>query len=82
MVTEYTIKEKILKGWTSPAVVLGHDGQFVLASHGGAYHRVHPCQLIKVKKDTVIQGHGSGRKQVEIQDTTSRNFKVADDNDL
>lgn len=37
------------------------NGWKVLAMVAGAYHRVHPCQLIKVKKDTVIQGEGSGR---------------------
>ena len=36
------------KGWKGPGVVLGQDGQFVLLRHGGAYYRVHPCQIMKV----------------------------------
>ena len=42
-------RRKNFKGWKGPAVVLGKDGQFVLVRHGGAYYRVHPCQLMKDK---------------------------------
>ena len=45
-------QRKNFKGWKGPAVVLGKDGQFVLVRHGGAYYRVHPCQLMKVKDVT------------------------------
>ena len=41
-------KRKNFKGWKGPAIVLGQDGQFVLVRHGGAYFRVHPCQLMKI----------------------------------
>ena len=41
-------KRKNFKGWKGPGIVLGQDGQFVLVCHGGAYYRVHPCQLMKV----------------------------------
>ena len=40
-------RRKNFKGWKGPAVVLGQDGQFVLVRHGGAFFRVHPCQLMK-----------------------------------
>jgi transposase InsO family protein len=42
-------RRKNFKGWKGPGVVLGQDGQFVLIRHGGAYYRIHPCQLMKVK---------------------------------
>ena len=42
-------KRKNFKGWKGPGVVLGQDGKFVLLRHGGAYYRVHPCQIQKVK---------------------------------
>ena len=38
------------RGWRGPATVLGCEGQFVLIRHGGAFYRVHPCQLMKVKR--------------------------------
>ena len=37
-------------GWSGPATVLGHDGQFVLVRHGSSCFRVHPCQLIRTCK--------------------------------
>ena len=40
-------RRKNFKGWKGPATVLGQDGQFVLVRHGGAFYRVHPCQLLK-----------------------------------
>lgn len=39
------------KGWRGPAKVLGREGQFVLIRHGGAFYRMHPCQLMKVNKN-------------------------------
>ena len=42
-------QRKNFKGWKGPGVVLGQDGQFVLIKRGGAYYRVHPCQLMKEK---------------------------------
>ena len=44
-------RRKDFKGWKDPAVVLGQDGQFVLVRHGGAFYRVHPCQLMKVDQN-------------------------------
>ena len=49
METKSFIEGKNFKGWKGPGVVLGQDGQFVLIRHGGAYYRVHPCQLMKEK---------------------------------
>ena len=46
-------KRKNTKGWKGPGVVLGQDGKFVLVRHGGAYYRVHPCQLLHVKQETM-----------------------------
>ena len=51
-------RRKNFKGWKGPAVVLGKDGQFVLVRHGGAYYRVHPCQLMKIKEAEVSQSKG------------------------
>ena len=42
-------RRKNFKGWKGPAAVLGQEGQFVLIRHGGAFYRVHPCQLMKKK---------------------------------
>ena len=63
-------KRKNVKGWKGPAVVLGQDGKFVLVRHGGAYYRVHPCQLLHVQKmdqpsDCVVQ------KSVSVSPTKS-----------
>merc|ERR1711867_266826 len=51
---------KNFKGWKGPAVVLGQDGQFVLVRHGGAYFRVHPCQLMKVINDSNDKNESKG----------------------
>merc|ERR1712121_332828 len=69
---------KNFKGWKGPAVVLGQDGQFVLVRHGGAYFRVHPCQLMKVVNDSndkneskggVVSGDDKSMKaRVEVSD--------------
>ena len=40
-----------VKGWRGPATVLGSEGKFVLVRHGGAFYRVHPCQLMKTEKE-------------------------------
>ena len=42
-------KRNKVKGWKGPGVVLGQDGKLVLVRHGGAYYRVHPCQLLHVE---------------------------------
>ena len=44
-------RRKNYKGWKGPAVVLGQERQFVLIRHGGAFYRVHPCQLMKKNKN-------------------------------
>lgn len=44
-------RRKNFKGWKGPGVVLGQEGQFVLIRHGGAFYRVHPCHLMKLKQD-------------------------------
>ena len=44
-------RRKNFKGWKGPAAVLGQEGQFVLIRHGGAFYRVHPCQLMKKNKN-------------------------------
>ena len=41
-------RRKNFKGWKGPGVVLGQDGQYVLAHHGGTHYHVHPCQLMKI----------------------------------
>ena len=51
-------RRKATKGWKGPAVVLGQDGQFVLLRHGGAFYRVHPCQMMKVKSTDHDNGDG------------------------
>ena len=43
-------KRKNYKAWKGPATVLGQDGQIILVRHGGVFYRIHPCQLLKVKK--------------------------------
>ena len=36
--------------------MLGQDGQLILIQHGGAYYRVHPCHMMKVKPDDADEG--------------------------
>ena len=84
---------KNFKGWKGPAVVLGQDGQFVLVRHGGAYFRVHPCQLMKVVNDSndkneskggVVSGDDKSMKaQVKVSDgdDSDDDQKVAVDDD-
>ena len=43
-------KRRKRSDWSGPATVLGQDGQFVLVRHGSSCFRVHPCQLIKTRK--------------------------------
>ena len=38
-------------GWHGPGKVLGKEGQFVLIRHDGAFNIMHPCHLMKKKKD-------------------------------
>ena len=72
-------RRKDYKGWKGPAVVMGADGQFVLIRHGGAYYRVHPCQLMKIndnggkiqneqKNVKGVQSNNKERYQVRIMD--------------
>ena len=72
---------KDFKGWKGPALALGLDGQFVLIRHGGAYHRVHSCQLMKIK-DTGRHGLVPEHKKGNIQDNNSqRNLEAVADYD-
>ena len=48
-------RRKNSKGWKGPGVVLGLDGQYVFVRHGGAYYRVHPCQLLKMRGSLFLQ---------------------------
>ena len=63
-------KRKNFKGWKGPGVVLGQDGQFVLLRHGGAYYRVHPCQIMKVipSEDVRENMEGASSEQVKYDD--------------
>ena len=54
-------RQKNFKGWKGPGVVLGQDGQYVLVRHGGAFNRVHPCQLMK------FMMRGSLVLQIQVQ---------------
>ena len=58
-------RRKGFKGWKGPAVVLGQDGQFVLVRHGGAFYRVHPCQLMKIDQKTVRSPDDCGKRDVQ-----------------
>ena len=71
-------QRKYFKGWEDP-VIFGRDSQVVLIRHGGAYHRVHLCQLIKIK-DTGRLWLVPKRKQGHIQDNdTQRNLGAVAD---
>ena len=63
-------RRKNFKGWKGPAVVLGVDGQFVLVRHGGAYYRIHPCQLMKINEKEM-------RLQNEVQKRSLNNDSKA-----
>ena len=49
---------------------MGQDGQFVLLRHGGAYYRVHPCQIMKVipSEDVRENMEGASSEQVKYDD--------------
>ena len=40
-------KRRAVKGWKGPATLLGKERNLVLTRHGSAFHRCHPCHLMK-----------------------------------
>ena len=70
-------RRKDYKGWKGPAVVLGQDGQFVLLRHGGAYSRVHPCQLMKVVgNENVNKETNTSKSETETVEDKSLDKRV------
>ena len=76
---EYLSGEKVYyrrqntKGWKGPGVVLGSEGNFVLIRHGGAFYRVHPCQLMKVTK--TVYGEKSKSNTSNCEQSKSNNIE-------
>ena len=56
-------KRNDTKGWKGPAVVLGVEGKCILIRHGGAFYRMHSCQVMKVK--SYGSNHEPQKKVVE-----------------
>ena len=81
-------KRQNTKGWRGPAVVLGSEGKFVLIRHGGAFHRMHPCQLMKVDRnvegqakplENIIQKELKATKNEERKERSSEKNIIEDE---
>ena len=84
-------KRNDTKGWKGPAVVLGVEGKCILIRHGGAFYRMHSCQVMKVKsygnnesQETVVENkhrkenrmNKSKTDQEEDEEVRGRNEEV------